>query len=67
MCLVQDFSFEILVDRREYKLLLNMVAWTVFLVFVLVILIFMILQKIYNEHKIKAAQRNLVGKVKILF
>lgn len=40
-----------------------MVVWTVLLLFALVIVVWSILQKMYNEHKIKNGRRELVGKV----
>lgn len=43
-----------------------MVTWTVILAFLFVFLVYLLIQKIYNENKIKKAQRDLVGKV-ILF
>lgn len=40
-----------------------MVGWTLLLVLILAGLIFLLLQRIYYEHKIKMARRGLAGKV----
>lgn len=40
-----------------------MVVWTVIIVIALVICVCALLQKLYNEYKIKTGQRELAGKV----
>lgn len=40
-----------------------MMAWTVFLVLLLIFISYLILRKFYDEHKIKIGRRNLAGKV----
>lgn len=40
-----------------------MAAWSILLLIVVIILVYIVVSKIYYEHKIKTGRRNLVGKV----
>lgn len=40
-----------------------MAAWSILLLIVVIILVYIVVSKIYYEHKIKTGRRNLAGKV----
>lgn len=42
-----------------------MVGWALLLVLIVAGLVFLLLQRMYYEHKIKTAQRGLAGKVRM--